>query len=149
MSDQLTICAYTGAPLEIVYSPGAGYTTRGGFDPAAWQDEMALRETLRLRNGVRKRRELRCAYMGQEVTIVRSGGRARADGALSPRRLWKDKLALRYDLAFREGVPPPFPREVCVVVGEELQPVSDPREGIAEGIAQAKDAVEALLLGGD
>lgn len=140
-------CPYTGAPVEEKFIPGASaWTTVGAFDPAMWQDEMALIRKLRTRNGKTNAvRELRCAYTNKYITIVRKDGLARAEDAFSPVALWSNKWHMLYDISFRAGVAPVFPRDHVITVGELFVPQSDPTDGLGTKGEQAAQVVREIL----
>lgn len=133
-------CPYTGEGMRLVFLPWSGvYTVRGGFDPAAWQDGLKLEAVMR---GASKG-ELRCAYTGREVSLVRRGSLSRADGAFSPAQVWADKEAAEYAVSIRGGVLPAFPALRPVAVGGyERRRESDP----SEGAPRADDALVAHMV---
>lgn len=143
-------CAYTGELLSIERIEGTPlWRCTGGFDPSEWisgagYDELK-RLLLRRENGSTARK-LRCPYKGTEIRLIEHLGMVRADGAFSPAAcVWTSRQEALWEVSWRNGKPPGFPKEIRITGGEVRMPVSNPAEGIGETAGQVAERVREIM----
>lgn len=144
IAEILPRCAYTGELLTIEKIGGTPlFRVVGGYDPTEWvpADSLPeLKKRLRKRPGGKWVTKLVCPYKGGPVTFLEDGGNVRACGAFSPAQaIWTDYQEALWEISWRNGVAPDFPRYIKVIVKDPIGEPSDPRHGIAE---LKKDIIE-------
>jgi len=143
--------AYTGELLTVEKIEGTPlWCVKGGFNPSEWISGVHyddLKRKLMRREDGKVARKMRCPYKGTKVRIIEDDkGMIRADGAFSPSAcVWETRQEAYWDISWRNGVAPAFPREFRITVGEELRPNSNPAEGILEVADNLVDQMKGHL----
>jgi hypothetical protein len=135
-------CAYTGVVMEVWHDDDVrhpGWTLRGGFDPApGFFTREELEDCFP---------DMKCPYTGADIFPECRGALWFATGDFfRPRKRWQDADDLFLAVSTRGGVPPKVPRKrkPKIVVGEVVEPRSDPREGLPDALDYTKGVMAEL-----
>jgi hypothetical protein len=130
-------CPYTGDPITVEPVLGRGWVPVGLFDPSRWFDsEDEARRALGMRGGEQRGSD-RCPYSGRRLKLVLSErlGKWRASTFFAPVKVYPTEGDAWYELSFRNGVAPAFPRHPDPVQVRSLRPEPPgPADGLGQGL---------------